>query len=126
MTTQKKRLVAQAGVEPTAQAYETRMLPLHYRAASPRVGTIGVEPIRTVLQTAALPLELYSRMISYLKRAEDKGLEPSSRHPSRTALAVRRSKPISAYLPFFLFFLFNAERVTGPLQRRFHWITKGL
>jgi hypothetical protein len=23
-------------------------------------------------------------------------------------------------------FLFNAERVTGPLQRRSHWITKGL
>ncbi len=62
MTTQ-KRLVAQAGIEPTAQAYETRMLPLHYRAASPTVGTIGVEPIQAVLQTAALPLELYSRII---------------------------------------------------------------
>jgi hypothetical protein len=23
-------------------------------------------------------------------------------------------------------FLFNAERVTGPLQCRSHWITKGL
>ena len=63
MTTQ-KRLVAQAGIEPTAQAYETRMLPLHYRAASPTVGTIGFEPIQAVLQTAALPLELYSRIMS--------------------------------------------------------------
>ncbi len=77
------------------------MLPLHYRAASPTVGTIGVEPIQAVLQTAALPLELYSRIISPFKIAEDKGLEPSSRHLSRTALAVRRSKPISAYLPCF-------------------------
>ncbi len=46
--------VAQAGVEPTARAYETRMLPLHHRAKSVR--TVGLEPTATGLQPAALPI----------------------------------------------------------------------
>lgn len=124
MTTQRiKRLVAQAGIEPTAQAYETRMLPLHYRAASPTVGTIGLEPIQAVLQTAALPLELYSRIISPFKKSGGQGTRTliSTSVENRISSAAQQTNICLSSL-----FLFNAERVTGPLQCRSHWITKGL
>lgn len=51
----RKNLVAQKGLEPLAQAYETRMFnQLHYRALYG--GNMGIEPYPLIFQTNALTL----------------------------------------------------------------------
>ena len=54
----------------------------------------------TALSSFRLPDLIAAKLEFHRTIAEDKGLEPSSQLSSGTALAVQRSKPISAYPPF--------------------------
>jgi hypothetical protein len=67
-------MVAQSGVEPETQAYETRMIPFHYRAIKnlikPKMaGRLGFEPSLGESKSPVLPLHKRPMV-------DDEGFEP--------------------------------------------------